>query len=367
MRRRRALKSLLALATVGTANGPANGRVQAGVERLAAACRRDGRDLALLLDIDWGLGVIKRAVERALPGRGHGLVPLADGGVLVLGNRPGRWLMRLDADGGVVAQRHWADRPWERTLNGHAIVGTDATTVLGTETDPATGRGWIGIRDLRTLEPVGAFETQGRDPHQLLHAEAERLVVANGGLARDALGRRVAGEPVDSSLVVLDASSGRLEGRWTLPDRELSLRHLAWSHDGQRLGVALQAAHALATDRVAAPLLAVLHEQTLAIPVTGREGGGYAGDIVAAAGGGFVLSAQRCGCCLWWHPGAPRRYTRVAELAEPCALAPSDAGEGVAIGAGLGAARWHSAEAPRLLPWPTPLAPDNHWVRLQLP
>ena len=37
---------------------------------------------------------------------------------------------------------------------------------------------------------------------------------------------------------------------------------------------------------------------------------------------------------------------------------------GVAIGAGLGTARWHVDQAPRMMAWPTPLAPDNHWVRL---
>ena len=360
MQRRHALQGLLALAL----SRPAQAAGSPAPERYAIACRRDGRDVAMLLDIDWHAGRLVLRAETALPGRAHGLEPLADGGVLVVANRPGRWLWRLDAAGAVVARSEWADRPDARTLNGHAIVGDDGSTAWSTETDPRSGRGWLVRRDLRTLAPQDAFETHGADPHQLLHADAGRLVLANGGIARDAAGRRREGEPVDSSLVLIDAASGRLAGRWTLPDRDLSLRHLAWSHDGQRLGVALQAEHADAAQRAAAPLLAVLDGSRLVVPSTDHRHQGYAGDIAPAPGGGFVLSAQKAGRCLWWQPQTPGRLTVVAELTEPCALAPSDEGLGVAIGAGLGAARWHAEQAPRMLSWPAPLAPDNHWVRL---
>lgn len=359
MHRREALAGMLALAAT-----PA--RAADPIERYATAWRRDGRDHAALLDIDWAQGRLHLRAERELPGRAHGLEPLADGGVLVVGNRPGRWLWRLDADGAVVARRAWPDEPDARTLNGHVLVGSDGDTALSTETDPRSGRGWISLRDLRTLAPLAAFETHGADPHQLLHTDGGRVVVANGGILRDAQGRKRDGESVASSLVLLDAADGRLEGRWTLPDPDLSLRHLAWSHDGQRLGVALQAEHADAAARAAAPLLAVLEGRRLQVPATAPMAGGYAGDVAAAPGGGFVLSAQKAGRCLWWHPAAPEALTVVAELTEPCALAPSDHGAGVAIGAGFGAARWHARQAPRMTAWPAPLAPDNHWVRLRV-
>lgn len=359
MDRRTALQTLLALAAAGPARATA-----AAPERYATAWRRDDRHHAAILAIDWAAARVAVHAEVALPGRAHGLEPLADGGVLVVGNRPGRWLWRLDADGAVVARRAWADQPDARTLNGHVVVGTDGTTVLSTETDPATGRGWIGVRDLRTLALLAAYESHGNDPHQLLHADAGRIVVANGGIARDARGRKRDGEPVDSSLVLLDEAAGRLDGRWQLADRDISLRHLAWSHDGQRLGVALQGEHVDAAARAVAPLLAVLDGDHLVVPSRDRQGGGYAGDIAAAPGGGFVVSAQKAGRCLWWHPARPEALTTVAQLTEPCALAPTDAGAGVAIGAGLGAARWHVDEAPRMMAWPAPLAPDNHWVRL---
>jgi len=363
MQRRDALATLLALAAAAPAR-VAQAGASAGVEHYATAWRRNGRDQAALLAIDWARGTLALRAELPLPGRAHGLEPLADGGVLVVGNRPGRWLWRLAADGTVAARHEWPGEPEARTLNGHALVGPDGATLLSTETDPRTGRGWVGVRDLRTLAMVDAFETHGSDPHQLLHADGGRVVVANGGIARDAQGRKREGERIDSSLVLLDAASGRLEGRWTLPDRDLSLRHLAWSHDGQRLGVALQGEHADPAARAAAPLLAVLDGQRLQVPSADAQGGGYAGDIAPAPGGGCVLSAQKAGRCLWWHPAAPAVLTRVAELTEPCALAPSDHGAGVAIGAGFGAARWHTSEAPRMLAWPAPLAPDNHWVRL---
>ena len=56
-----------------------------------------------------------------------------------------------------------------------------------------------------------------------------------------------------------------------------------------------------------------------------------------------------------------------AIVASPSALMPwrSASGvNGVSISAARGVARWHAQLAPRMLPWPVPLAPDNHWVAL---
>jgi uncharacterized protein len=366
MQRRQALQALAAAglalprgwATAGTGAG-------SGVERLATAWRRDGRDCAVVLSLDWAAARLVVQTECPLPGRAHGLMPLPDGGFVVLANRPGRWLLRLDADGAVVARLAWPERPSDRSLNGHALLAGDGT-FFSTETDPRSGRGWIARRALATFEAVDVFESHGPDPHQLLDAADGSLVVANGGIARDGEGRKLGDQPLQASVALLDSSSGRLQGQWTLADRELSPRHLAWSHDGQRLGVALQAEHHDTRARRAAPLLAVLHGRSLTLPDTASSAlnDGYAGDIAAAPGGGFVLSAQRSGRCLWWRPAAPGELTVVAELQQPCALLPTPDGEGVALSAGRGVARWHRHDAPQLLAWPLALAPDNHWVRL---
>lgn len=344
------------------------------VERLATAWRAstgdggtpgDGGDRVGVFEVDWAAGRVALLGETAVPTRAHGLLALADGGFLAVALRPGRWLLRADATGRV-QQRLDLDAAGERrTLNGHVVAGPDGRWLFTTETDPTDDSGWIAVRDARTLARVAEFRSHGVDAHQLLPAADGTLLVANGGIARDALGRKRAGVALDSSLVRLGAASGRLLGQWRLADRALSIRHLAWAH-GERplLGVALQAEHEQAADRAAAPVLAVWDGERLAVPAVDARAGGYAGDIAAAPGGGFVISAQKQGRCLWWHPGEPEAMTLVAELRQPCALAPGADGTGVSIGAGRGLARWHARLAPRMMAWPLALAPDNHWVRL---
>lgn len=344
------------------------------VERLATAWRvpaedgrapGDGGDRVGVFEVDWAAGRVALLGETAVPARAHGLLALADGGFLAVAHRPGRWLLRGDAEGRVV-QRLDLDAARERRgLNGHVVASADGRWLFSTETDPVDGSGWVAVRDARTLARVAEFSSHGADPHQLLAASDGTLLVANGGIVRDARGRQRAGEAMDSSLVRLDPATGRLLGQWRLADPALSMRHLAWAAgDEPLLGIALQAGHAQAAERVAAPVLAVWDGERLHLPTADGRGGGYAGDIAAAPGGGFVLSAQKQGRCLWWHPGAPEALTLVAELREPCALAAAPDGAGVSISAGRGVARWHARLAPRMMAWPAALAPDNHWVRL---
>lgn len=233
------------------------------------------------------------------------------------------------------------------------------------ETDSANGTGYVSVRDARSLQRVAQFSSGGPDPHQLLRARDGTLMVANGGIQRLANGRKVALDEMSSSLARIDAGSGRVLGQWQLHDPRLSLRHLAWSSgDTPLLGVALQAEHEHVQDRLEAPLLAVWDGQQLSLPCLDARGGGYAGDIAAGPGGGFVLSAQKQRLGLWWDPAQPQRLTRVAELTEPCALVSWPDTRGVTIHAARGVARWHAERAPAMLPWPVPMAPDHHAVRL---
>lgn len=89
---------------------------------------------------------------------------------------------------------------------------------------------------------------------------------------------------------------------------------------------------------------------------------GYAGDIAAAPGGGFVVSAQKAGRALGWQPRDVRALTRMAELTEVCAVASHDGG--VLLASAPGLAFWHPARPARMLPWPRPMRPDNHAVVL---
>ncbi len=202
------------------------------------------------------------------------------------------------------------------------------------------------------------------------------LIVAIGGIVCDREGRRIEVERMEPALVHLAPGTGSVLGRWQLEDRRLSVRHLAWARDrsgalasdigdAPRLGLALQAEHDQQERRRNAPTLATWDGASLRIATTDAGAGGYAGDIAAGPGGGFVISAQKARRGLWWHPARVQWLAPVAELTEPCALATVDGGAGVLISAGRGAARCHAHEAPAMLPWPVALAPDNHSVVLR--
>jgi hypothetical protein len=319
----------------------------------------------LLADWEARKLVIRHATP--LPGRPHGLLPEADGGMLVVAARPGTWLMRCDADGRILQQETVADTSMLRFC-GHAIVARSGDVLFTTETDHASGRGKIGVRDRKTLKKLDEWETHGLDPHQLVLDADGQLIVANGGVPRTLADRKTDLARMDSSLVRIDAGSGRLLRKWKLDDTRLSMRHLAWSHEpadgGAYLGVAIQAEHDEAGERANAPILAVLDGDALFTPPRATDGIGYAGDIAAAWDGGFVLSSNQAGLAQLWHPSAGDRMTPVVRMEEAYALtqwrgeAPSG---GVLVATALGLVRSHPTRKPLILPWPQPMALDNHW------
>jgi hypothetical protein len=375
-----ALGGLGALWGVGGQAAESRGDIAAaaGVQRLVAAWHRGpastdeaaaGSDHVGVLCVDWPAGAIRIESELDLPQRAHGLTLLEDGGFLVVANRPGQWLLRCDGHSRVVQRHAMEDEPAPRTLNGHALSSPDGHWLYTTETDARSGAGWLSVRDARTLRRVDQWPTHGMDPHQCLVDGHGALLVANGGIPRNAQGRKRELERMAPSLVRLDGRGGGLLGQWRLSDPRLSIRHLAWSlddEDAPLLGVALQAEHDEPAQRREAPLLAVWDGQALKIPSNAAAGAGYAGDIAPAVGGGFVLSGQKAGRGLLWHPGAPATLTTVAELREICALATWSDGDlpGVLIAGARGIACWHPRLAPRMLPWPQDMAPDNHWLLL---
>lgn len=365
MNRRSLLQALLASGLVPAARAQSQSQVRSATERIATAWQLAGQGADAgfhvgVFSIDWAAARIRLDVAVPVPTRAHGLLALPDGGFVAVANRPGRWLLRVDAQGQVVAR---ADSPAGRSFNGHVESSADGQWLFTTETHTAEQSGWISVRDPQTLARVAEFRTEGIDAHQLLHAGDGSLLVAHGGILRDAAGRKREGERMAPSLVRITPASGAVLGEWTLPDPCLSIRHIAWSTgDRPLLGLALQAEHEDLRERAAAPMLALWDGQSLSTPCADTAAAGYVGDITAGPAGGFVLSAQKQGRGLWWQPAAPERFTPMADLTEPCALVPSS--QGALLAAGRGLARWQLAGHSAMLRWPVALAPDNHAVRL---
>lgn len=363
MNRRQMLLCLVATACVPRA---ATAVAVAPLSRIGAAWRGPKPTdsyFAGVLEADWAAGRLSIAYAVPLPTRPHGIVPEAGGGLLVIGVRPGAWLLRCDGEGHVVRRE---DLEGTRTrLGGHSVTMGDV--LYTTETDIASGQGRVGVRDLRTLTKLDEWDSHGIDPHQVVTDEEGHLFIANGGVFRTIPGdRKHSLERMDSSLVRL-GSDGRLSGRWQLADRRLSLRHLAWSRDASGaalLGIALQAEHDDAGDRAAAPLLAILRNDALELPALDNDGIGYTGDIAPAAQGGFAVSSHQAGLVLAWQPDAPARLAPVVQFKESYALtlAPGGGSGGLLVSTAYGLIRWLPTGAPAFLAWPEPMAVDNHWA-----
>jgi uncharacterized protein len=323
-----------------------------------------------LLQVDWASRAVVSRWSVDLQSRAHGFAVDAHG-VVVTAYRTGGWMLRLDAHGRELARAlaSTLDRPGMKPrFNGHCVScvakAGGGELVVATMTNAVDGQGCLGVFEAQTLAAVDVWPSHGLEPHDIKCDAQGGLIVANGGLRRDTQGNPMRAERVDSSLVRVSPRNGELLGRWRLPDRHLSMRHLAWAQG--RLGVALQAEHDDSAARRAAPALAVWDGSMLVVPAHDARTFGLAGDISACADGGFVLSNHRQGRALRWHPDAPTVMTQVAQLEHAGALANAGPnGDGATlIAAARGLGRWHPTQAPMLVPWEHEWVLDNHWITL---
>jgi hypothetical protein len=340
--------------------------------QLAAAWEHQGSFHIGLLSATEGAGQalqVHDALE--VPTRAHGLCVLPGGAVVAAARRPGDWLLRWQPGQGTEPRWLWLDGA--RSFNGHVLASSDGRQIYTTETDAETGASWVAVRDAHTLEKAAEWPTHGIDAHELVwdlrHSAsgAPTLLVANGGVpTTPETGRaKRALHTMDSSLVRLDARTGRQLGQWRLEaDPRLSLRHLAWSPDGHTLGIALQAEHDDPALKNIAPVLALfdgstLHTVAAPTPIAPRLQG-YGGSMAATPTGWAVSCPRAHGIALFSLQGT---WQGLVPLPEACPLAV----HGSALWAGGLAGSLQNAQA--LAPLTHPHGAglqgarlDNHWV-----
>ncbi len=370
MHRRHALKTLSAFAALAAL--PRFALAKQTHQALVGAAWRGPKPgdpyFAGTLAADWDTLKVNIRYAVPLPGRAHDVLATPDGGLIVAAYRFGNWILRCDSQGKVM-QRINLGSEGKGLSCGHATYSPDGKLVYVTGDDMPTRRGRIVVRDADTLKKLDEWDTGGTDPHQVVIDHEGHLYVGNGGVLRKPENdQRLDLATMDSSLTKLDGRTGHLLDKWQLDDRRLSLRHMAWSKPsneaGALLGIGLQAEHDDEATRLGAPILAVFDGKKLTTPTHVADGKGYSGNVAPAHRGGFMLTSTSDKAMLW-HPGIPEKLATVVDMKETYALAPwpgSDSKGGSLIATAIGLVRWHPTDKSLILPWPQPMALDNHWV-----
>lgn len=191
--------------------------------------------------------------------RGHGLCqnPVNTEQVVMFARRPGNYGVRLNTSAGEVDGKfECAD---DRYMHGHGCFSADGKKIFSTESSISSGQGKIAIRDSKTLELIGEFESYGIGPHEVkLMPDGFTLVVANGGLlTHPDSGRKVLNlDTMRSTLSYIDSRSGELISEHTVPEPKASIRHLDVAADGT-VAIALQVQRSAMNNSALTPLAAV--------------------------------------------------------------------------------------------------------------
>ena len=267
--------------------------------------------------------------------RGHTMEIAPDGGLCALIDRkPGAAITLCDPADGTVQRRIAA--PEGYSFDGHAVFSGDGTRLYATESRDGDQTGRIGVYRLADGAPIGAFATHGVEPHELIWLERDRtLAVANGGI----VDRQALEAEIDSSLVILDASSGEVRTRIVL-DAELntlSIRHLALSADGE-IVFAMQDQDAGTEWR---PMVGIAEAtggvSFLDLP---REAlmrlRGYCGSAaVDRTGTVAAATSPHGGVAAFWHL-PERRFLGLVELRDGCGIAAAERPGGFVFTSGSG-------------------------------
>lgn len=314
----------------------ASGFAKAGTPAAVIGAAQDAGGAYRIGEIDGRLDGTGGAVA---PMRLHALCPRPDRlEAVAIARRPGDLALVLDGDGRSVRASFRAGDG--HRFSGHGVYVDGGAKFLTTEIDHATGAGVVTLRDVgRGYEPVGAFDSGGVGPHELI--PSGRLVaVANGakepkgdpGIA--ALDRT----PARSNLVLMDAATGAVDqvAEPSAGLETLSLRHLAQLPGGGVL-VAAQDREITVRDR---PLVFRLDGGRLqpfdeAMEVTPRFCA-YVGSLSVDRSGRFVAASSPKGGVVAVFDAATGSAIGAVAAPDVCGLAPAAAAGRFVATTGLG-------------------------------
>jgi len=257
------------------------------------------------------------------PARGHTMEIAPDGTLSALINRkPGAAITLCDPADGTIERRIPA--PDGYSFDGHAIFSSDGTTLYATESRDGDQAGRIGVYHLLDGARIGEMSTHGIEPHELIWLERDRtLAVANGGI----VDRQALQAEIESSLVILDAASGRIQTRIVLDEElnTLSIRHLALGASGeivfamqdQDAGTEWRPMVGIADAAGAVSFLELPQEALMRLR-------GYCGSAAVDRTGTIAAATSpHGGVAAFWHL-PERRFLGLVELRDGCGIAAAE-------------------------------------------
>jgi hypothetical protein len=297
--------------------------------------------------------------ERRLPSRGHAAAahPKTPEAV-IFARRPGTYAAVMDCLTGSLKTRLVA--PKARHFYGHGTFSRCGNLLFTTENDIQTGRGMIGVWDVRkTYTRLTEFASGGIGPHDIRALNNQgTLVIANGGIeTHPDTGRLKLNIPtMQSNLSYLDLE-GRLLGQVQLDaaHQRNSIRHLAVSKD-DTVAFAMQ----WQGDHISETSLLGLHQFSsgslnLLDHAMAGSLAGYLGSVAISKDGQRVAATSpRAGTIVTFQNKVLKTSAQIADV---CGIAASERGFVITSGTGLaGPASFPS--------WMHSIAWDNHLTAL---
>jgi len=325
--------------------------------RLISAAHLGTRDGGAL----WSAG---RLTPFNLPARAHAPVRLPDGRVLMMGRRPGSFAAIVDPrDPGAVPQT-FAPSGNSR-FAGHACVSPDGAMLVTSEFDASTFEAVLVSRDPKTGAERARWPLGGIEPHEIVFTrDGSRMIAALGGLIKDGgvAGPAFNPDGIDSAVLQVDPSSGRVLARHKLAQASLSLRHLAAG--GKTIVVAAQDQDISLTR----PLLAMLRRELepLAWPDPRVcDFRGYIGSVAIDGSGAFIAAASPRGGVLGLWSTADGRWLGGLAVPDVCGVTAGADGFWVSSGLGNIVKIAASASGPAIeARWHADAGFDNHLLAL---
>lgn len=272
--------------------------------------------------------------RRPLNWRAHDIIADPSRGICaIIGRKPGYEAILCNLATGELLRSLWPLTGC--TFDGHAVFSHDGAHLYTTQSESNAQIGHVVIYDVVGGTIVGSYSSHGIEPHELLWVDDRTLVIGNGGILD-----RNATEPIHSSLVWLDATTGAFKGKIDLDEENetLSLRHLARLADGRIVcGVQDQDC---ATDLRPVVLIADASGAVTYLDLPNdvhRRLAGYIGSVAVDLDSNYICATSpHGGVAVVWRV-ADAAYIDAIDLPDTCGVAGGSVSSSFLLSSGHGA------------------------------